>query len=195
MDLQQKILDGTLAAVNAFSVVKIAINAVVYAVVGGMLVYVVFPGTFDAIVALACVGFGVVYAYARDFFLHRQIKLVLASHVQYVRAKHPQVQLYVPMLDKVGSSVLLKRSGLFIEDGELALEAFNQPAFAKVPKDSITVPCGVDFRIFEATDDAKKPLTGFRAELMRNPYQFFVLKDPETVARIAAYGDAAGKEA
>jgi len=187
MDLQQKIVDGTIAVVTRRNPLRMTVNAVVYAAIGAMLVYAVYPESFDVTSVVVCVAFGALYTVLRDYLVRRQARAVLASHVAYVKARHPQVDLYVPMLDKVGSAVLLKRSGLFLEDGELALEAFNQPPFAKVPKDSITVPCGVDFRIFEATDDAKLPIRGYRAELMKNPYAFFVLRDEEIAARITSF--------
>jgi len=186
MTLQDRVLESTLAAVAALKPAKVAINAAIYAVCAGVF-YVFIGGAIDVVLILACIGGGLLYSLIRDVFTHRRAKAALAGHLAYVRAKHPQLDLYVPMLDKVGRTVLLKRAGLFFEDGELALEAFHQPAFAKSPKDSITVPCGVDFKIREAMPEAAVPLVVFRSELMNNRYRFHVVKDDEVIARISAF--------
>jgi len=186
MGLQERVIEGTLAAVSAKKPAKVVLNAAFYAVFAAAL-YVLIGGSIDLFAILACVGGGLLYSLSRDGFTHRRVKAVLASHLAYVKAKHPQMELYVPMVETVGSTILLKRSGLFFEDGELALEAFNQPAFAKQPKESITVPCGVDFKIFEAVRDDKIPFVLFRSELMKNHYRFQVLKDDDVIARITAF--------
>ncbi|MDP3130345.1 MAG: hypothetical protein Q8N15_03300, partial [Bacillota bacterium] len=140
MTLQEQIIDGTLSAVSTLKPAKVAINAGFYALFAGAFYYLI-GGTIDLFAILACVVGGLLYSLFRDVFTHRRIKTALAAHLAYVKAKHPQLELYVPMVEKLGRMILLKRAGLFFEDGELALEAFHQPAFAKQPKDSITVPC------------------------------------------------------
>ncbi len=189
MTLQERVVADTLSAVAALKPAKVAANAAIYAVCAGVF-YVFIGGSVDVTLILACAGGGLLYSLLRDVVTHRRAKAALAAHMAFVRAKHPQLDLYVPMLDKVGRTVLLKRAGLFFEDGELALEAFHQPAFAKSPKDSITVPCGVDFQIRESRPEDSVPLVAFRSELMNNPYRFHVVKDDEVTSRIAAFAQA-----
>jgi len=188
MSLQERIIDGTLRAVSPLKPAGIALGAVFYAVFIGV-VYYLLVGTVDLVAGLMSGLCGIAYAVFRAYFTHRQFKAGIAAHLAYLRTRHPQLELYVPMIEKLGRTTLLKRSALFIEDGALALEAFNQPGFAKTPKDSITVPAGVDFRIFEVLPEPKTALVGFRSELMRNPYRFHIVNDDETVARIMAFAE------
>ncbi|MCK7486062.1 MAG: hypothetical protein MZU97_11285 [Bacillus subtilis] len=147
-------------------------SASFYAVFAG--VFYVLIGGYDRFFAvLACVLGGLLYSLFRDIITHRRAKAAIFSHLAYTEGEaSPDGALRPDARGKLGSNVLLKRAGLFFEDGELDLEAFNQPAFAKRPKDSITVPCGVDFKIFEAAADAKLSLTLYRCELMKNNLPF-----------------------
>ncbi|MFA5006832.1 MAG: hypothetical protein WC509_05165 [Candidatus Izemoplasmatales bacterium] len=189
MSLQDRVIEGTLQAVAPLKADRIAIHAAFYAALV-FAFYMLLVGAIDWVGGVAAGLGGVLYSVVRDFSTARRYRRALASHLAYVQEKHPHVELYVPMVEKLGNSLLLKRSGLFLEDGRLSLEAFNQPAFAKSPKDSITVPVGVDFRIFESVSEAKVPLVGFRSELMKNAYRFHVYGDEEAVARIAAFAES-----
>ncbi|MFH0993096.1 MAG: hypothetical protein V1761_01965 [bacterium] len=186
-NLQNKVFTGSIAAVNKMSAVKLLVNTLIYGVIAGILIYVIDSEGFDWMDVLIVAGFGFIYSFFQDFFRIRAAKKMLASHHAFVLAKHPKTELYVPMLDKLGNTILLKRAGLFVENGKLAMEAFNQPAFTSRPKDSITIGYGSDFRITDAFDDVKKPITVFKAVLMNNPYQFAIWKDEETVAAIRAF--------
>jgi hypothetical protein len=193
MDLQERILAATYETVGKKKPIILIMNALVYAIIAGMLVYVLYPDDFGLIDIGVCIALGVAYSFIKDAFAKRRIKEILKSHLDYVRSTHPHTELYVPMLEVSGNAVLLKRSGLFIEDGDLALEAFSHAGFAKKPKDGITVPCGIDFRIIEAADDDRHPLTAFRAELMKNPYTFFAVRNEEVTAKILAFADGGTK--
>ncbi|GEM_PF-2507482 len=193
-ELQNKVFAGSLGAVNKMSAVKLLVNTLIYGLIAAILVYVVATDSFDWMDVLLVAAFGFIYSFFHDFFRIRATKKMLAAHHAYVLSKHPKTELYVPMLDKLGNTILLKRAGLFVENGKLAMEAFNQPAFTSRPKDSITIGYGPDFRITDAFDDVKKPITVFKAVLMNNPYQFAIWKDEETVAAIRAFWIADRKD-
>ncbi len=181
-DVQRRIIDLSAPLVRFFQWKRLIYNFLAYYVIVGLIFFLVYGWNLE--LQLTIMVLVIVYSFLKDFLMERQTQRVMKQQKTYLEQKYSQMKLYIPLLDRVGKTVLLKRAALFFTDQWLFLEAFNQRAFSATPKDSIKVPYGKGFTIqkIEIANDQKS--IQFHATLMDQDYQFMTCYDTTLLEKI-----------
>lgn len=181
-DLQRRLIDLSAPLVRFFQWKRLLYNFLAYYVIVGLIFFLVYGWNLE--LQLTIMVLVIVYSFLKDFLMERQTQRIMKQQKAYLEQKYPQMKLYIPLLDRVGKTVLLKRAAIFLTEQWLFLEAFNQRAFSATPKDSIKVPYGKGFTIqkIEIANDQK--LIQFHATLMDQDYQFITCYDATLLEKI-----------
>jgi len=189
-DLQTAILEATRPLVKTFSWLKVAFSTVLYTASISLVVYFSLLGTLDwlVVVVIFVASFG--YLFLRETRLAKLSAKIMEAQRAYVMTKFENATLYIPMLDRVASNVVLRRAALFITENGLFLEAFSQQNYSYVPKQSITVPYGKDFQIIDLSADAQKGYMVYHAKLLGSDYLFYTCIHAGLTELIQSFIDA-----
>jgi len=175
--LQEEVLAKTEKLVGRFNVLRVIIYTVVSAVLILLILWALGVAIFeDLTISLFVFGISLAYSFFRDFFITRYSRKMMYSYYEYLKRKKPKIELYIPLFQKTRSGILLKKSALYIDKGELYLEAFNQQRSKKEPDDSISVKRGRDFVIDKVEIDKDAPkYVNYQARLMEGDVNFSVI--------------------
>lgn len=180
-ELQRRLIDLSAPLVRFFQWKRLLFNFIAYYLIVGLIFLLVYGWNLE--LQLTIMVLVIVYSFLKDFLMERQTQRIMKQQKAYLEAKYPQMQLYLPLLDRVGKTVLLKRAALFFTDQWLFLEAFNQKAFTATPKDSIKVPYGKGFTIQKMEIAENKKAIHYKATLMDQDYHFMTCYDPSLLEK------------
>lgn len=179
--LQEEILAKTEKLVGRFNILRVLIYTAISA---GLILIILWALSFpiEWFTILFVVGISLAYSFFRDFFITKYSRKMMYSYYEYLKRKKPKIELYIPLFQKTNSGILLKKSALFLDKGELYLEAFNQQRSKKEPDDSISVKCGKDFVIDKVDFDKEAPkYVNYQARLMEGDVRFSVIYVKEII--------------
>lgn len=187
--LQTAIIEATHPLVRRFSWMKVALNTTFYTICTSLIVYVSFQTfAWTNVIIILAVSFA--YLLIRDWRLAKQSRKILLAQCEYVYSKHPEATLFVPILDSLGSTFIIRRAALYFVEDTLYLEAFSQTVISYVPKESITVPYGKDFQIIEQLPDVLHGTMVYKAILLGSNYRFYTCMLDGLTNQIQAVIDA-----
>lgn len=178
-ETQKQIIDQTTPLIRLFSWKSFLVNVIAYTVIVGLIFYLLYGWQTELMITIVVLV--VVYSLLKDWMMQRQTKRIMKQQMQYVGKKYPSMVLYLPILDQMGRTTLLKRAALVFTDQWLFLEAFNQKAFSATPSESIKVPYGKGFTIQSFEIQSERKLITFQATLMDQSYQFLTTNHEEVV--------------
>jgi hypothetical protein len=177
-DFQARLIRLSAPLVRSFSFLRSMTTALIYTVIVS-LTYFLIQQAYDWRLQIFIVLLSFGYVFAKDLTMERQTVKIMHSQAQYLKTKRPLLVTYVPLMEKVGPYVLLKRAALYFTDTWLFMEAFNQNRSGKTPTDSLQIAYGKHFSIQSIDSNLDGKLLVFQATLMDKPYRFVTCNDPE----------------
>lgn len=183
---QDRLIADSAKAVKSFSFGQSVIASTFY--IGSIsAMYFLIRQAYDWRMQIVIVVLAVGYVAFKDFSLQRQAKRILQGQSDWLKRKRPQHDLYVPLFERQGKYVRMKRAALYFMNNHLYLEAFNQNKSGNSPQESIQVPHGPDFQISSLSAVEGSPLLDGSGTLMGQPYAFSILSRPELSERFAPF--------
>ena len=182
-ELQKRIIQLSSPLVRLFNWKQTLLTSLIYYVIVG-LIFLLVTGIWDWNLQTLILLFSVVYTFVKDFMMERQTTKVMNQQFAYLTTKYPKIRLYVPLLDQVGKTILLKRAALYFTDKWMYLEAFNQKAFSATPKESIKVPYGKGFTIQDVFESSNLKTISFQGTLMNQEYKFITCYDETLLEKV-----------
>jgi len=186
-DLQKSLIDQSFKTLKVIEPKKIILSSVLYAVLGVAVAYFAskeWPSV-DLIVLIFIIAF--VYTIVRTLFLLQMTKRMIKTYYEYVLRLHPKADLFVPIMEKVGSNVIMKRAALFFAEDKLFMEAFKEQSLFTKPRESLTIEHGKDFFIKSMTVFEPKNVSLFQGTLANTDYNFALINHPSLNQRIQAF--------
>lgn len=185
-EFQDQLIADSAQAVKSFSFGQSVLASTFYiGTVSAM--YFLIRQSYDWRMQIVIVVLAVGYVAFKDFSLQRQAKRILQGQSDWLKQKRPQHELYVPLFERQGKYVRMKRAALYFMNNQLYLEAFNQSKSGHAPQESIQVPCGVDFQILSLVAMEGSAFLDGSGTLMGQPYAFSILSRPELSERFAPF--------
>jgi|GEM_PF-5577801 len=180
-EFQDRLIAESAAAVKSFSFGQSVLASTFY--IGSVsAMYFLIRQAYDWRMQIVIVVLAVGYVAFKDYALQRQAKRILQGQAEWLKKRRPQHDLYVPLFERQGKYVRMKRACFYFMQGNLYLEAFNQSKSGHVPQESIQVPAGVDLRIASLIVSDNAGFLDGTGTLMGQPYAFSILHRPELVA-------------
>ncbi len=158
---------------SAFSLLKIAINTVIYTGIM-VLFFLILRMELEMITISIVFVMLAIYFFLKDYILYRQAKGAINRQFAFMQKRHHNLSLYIPIMGKNGWMIYLKRAAIYIAAEELYLEAFDQEAFRSEPKQTISLKLGEDFQIFSLIIDKKRPFYHVAAAIKGQNYAFIL---------------------
>jgi hypothetical protein len=124
------------------------------------------------------------YSFIRDYMIARYSIKTLDRFYQYLIDKDPEVEIFIPVLERNYQGYFLKKTALYFKNDELYLEAFKQTSSKRDKQDSITVRYGKDFNITGSQIDKAGKVYLFESFLMDTNYKFSLANVPEIIQKI-----------
>ncbi len=187
-DIQARIIKLSAPLVRSFSWIRSSTTALIYSVIVS-LAYFLIQRAYDWRVQIFIVVLAFGYVFAKDVTMERQTVKIMQSQSVYLKNKRRDFVTYVPMMEKVGPYILLKRAALYFTETWLFMEAFNQNRSGQTPADSLQIPYGTHFTIHTMEPSADGKLLVYHATLMEQDYRFVTCNDADimqTMQRIIA---------
>ncbi len=183
--LQQEIFAKTEKLIAQFSILRVLFLATLSA---GLILILLLALSFgiDIYTVLFVVGISLAYSFLRDFFMTRYTKKVMHTYHDYLKELKPRVQLYIPVFAKTGQGFILKKAALYIDNGSLFMEAYNQHKRGNKPDQSISIKAGGDFIIEAYYLKKDERFVTYRGSLMETPYEFSIVNVKELVDLVEA---------
>ncbi|MCK7488435.1 MAG: hypothetical protein MZU97_25230 [Bacillus subtilis] len=132
-DIQARIIKLSAPLVRSFSWIRSSTTALIYSVIVSARL-LSYPTRLrlarSRFSSLSC-AFG--YVFAKDVTMERQTVKIMQSQSVYLKNKRRDFVTYVPMMEKVGPYILLKRAALYFTETWLFMEAFNQNRSGQTP--------------------------------------------------------------
>jgi hypothetical protein len=177
-EFQDRLIADSANAVHSFSFGQSVLASTFYiGTVSAM--YFLIRQAYDWRMQIVIVVLAVGYVAFKDFALQRQSKRILQGQADWLKGKRPQHDLYVPIFERQGKYVRMKRACFYFMQGNLYLEAFNQSKSGNVPSESIQVPAGADLTIASLAVCENANFLDGTGTLMGQPYAFSILNRPE----------------
>lgn len=182
--LQERIIDKSDDAIHLFSPVRLIVSTVIYAAIVIALFLIFNLDMLDVSMYVIVIAVAFLYGAFNEYLNIKRSKNVLVYQYRYSVENHPNMTLYIPMLHIQDDKpyVQVKRAGLYVKEGKLFLEAFEQKGLSSKPKNSISIRLGTDFNILSRTYDSEKGLHVFKAKLLDTEYTFALVDEPEMIA-------------
>jgi hypothetical protein len=185
-EFQDRLIVDSAQAVKSFSLGQSVLASTFYiGTVSAM--YFLIRQAYDWRMQIVIVVLAIGYVVFKDFSLQRQAKRILQGQADWLKQKRPQHDLYVPLFERQGKLVRMKRAALYFMNNQLYLEAFNQSKSGHAPQESIQVPNGPDFQILSLNVAEGGSFLDGSGTLMGQPYAFSILARPELSERFAPF--------
>ena len=181
---QTDVLQASIRLISKLDLKKFIFEFVSYYVVVNLILFVL-GGSFQWIFLIVVFVFTGLYLLVKHWINRRQLKKIVMGQFDFVKTNHPDLSLFIPIMEKNSSHYSINRAALYFIHDKLYLDAFRQTGFASIPSESISIPYGDDFVIKEAfqTNDALL----FNGQLIDTAYTFAVARQPELIEALRPY--------
>jgi len=186
-DLQISLINQSFKTLKVIEPKKIIIASVLYAVLGVGVAYFAskeWP-TIDLIIIIFAIAFA--YTITRTLIMFQMTKRMISAYYVYVMTHHSKAELFVPILEKVGNSVIIKRAALFFVGESLFMEAFREQSLFTKPRESLTIEQGKDFFIKTNAPFEPKNIMVYQGTLANTDYSFALINHPDLNQRLQAF--------
>ncbi|MFA7075358.1 MAG: hypothetical protein WC152_01630 [Candidatus Izemoplasmatales bacterium] len=180
--LQTQVFDQSKRLIKSFSIVRFLFYFVI--TVSFTLVIFKLANILDWVTLVIVIGLAIVYSSLRDLFIARFSIKLMEQFYAYLIAKDPEIDLYIPVLEKNFQGYFLKKTAIYFKGNEMYMEAFNQPRGRKDTQQSISIDYGKDFSISLSYADKNKKTQLFQSILMGTQYRFAIINIPEVIQKI-----------
>ena len=182
-ELQKILIDESKALIKKLNLFRIAIYMAVS--IGAVFLVLVIVGIpLDIYNISFVIGLGVIYSFFRDLTIANYSNKQLDKFYDYLSNKEPEMEIYIPILEKNIQGYFLKKAALYFKNDELYLEAFRQEKSKSKNTESITVRYGKDFSITHNYPDKDGRVVMFESFLMETNYQFSLIKNDKIIEKI-----------
>lgn len=184
-ELQEKLINRTFRLITRFDWLKFALDMVLY--VGAVLaILYILLEQFDWVFAVTVPIMSAIYLFFKHLYMTRQVKKTLNNQFYFIEHNHPNLQLFIPMLDNNRKKHYLKRAALYLDGNELFLDALRQKSFSSLPDEAITIPYGEEFFISRIIQDKNNQILICDGTLIDTDYRFIVIDEPEIYKRLTS---------
>ncbi len=184
-DLQEKLINRSFRLIVRFDWLKFALDMILY--VGAVLaILYVLLEQFDWVFAVTVPVMSAVYLLFKHLYMTRQVKKTLNNQYYFIEHNHPNLQLFIPMLDSNRKKYYLKRAALYLEGDALLLDALRQKSFSSLPEEAITIPYGEEFFITRIIQEKNNQVLICDGTLIDTDYRFIVIDEPEIYERLSS---------
>jgi hypothetical protein len=144
-----------------------------------------FAELLDTVTLIIIIVLATVYALVRDLIISRFSNKLMDQFYNHLAAKEPDMDLYIPVLEKNFQGYFLKKTAIYFIGNEMFMEAFNQPKSKKERQQSLQIKYGKDFSITLMYQDKAKKTQLCQGTLMGTPYRFAILNNDLIVKKIS----------
>ncbi|MDT8337008.1 MAG: hypothetical protein RQ856_04180 [Candidatus Izemoplasmatales bacterium] len=181
-NLQERVFTETKNLIKKFNLMRFALYFFVSTTV--VIIILLILSMLDWYNTIFVIVLAILYSFVRDFSIARYSLKTLDRFYEYLKDKEPNIDLYIPVLEKNYQGYFLKKTALYFKGDEMYLEAFKQSSSKKEKQDSITVNYGRDFTISLNHLDKDGKVYLFESFLMDTDYRFSIVNIPEVINRI-----------
>lgn len=185
-EFQKTVLDETIKEVNLFQIERVLINTAIFIPLA-IIVFMIAKISLSWIPITLIVVSSFVYTLIREFIGQNRTRKLLYKQCDYLYEKKTGTSLFIPIIQKIGKKVYLKASALYIQNNELFMEAFKQTLYFAKTFDSISVPHGNDFKVYEITPLMGENIVRYEGSLLNTDYHFFTINNPEVARLLSAF--------
>lgn len=185
-EFQDQLILDSAKAVKSFSFGQSVVASTFYIGTVSAMVFLI-RGAYDWRMQIVIVVLAIAYVAFKDYTLQRASKRILQGQSDWLKEKRPQHDLFVPLFERQGKYVRMKRAALYFMRGNLYLEAFDQSKSGNAPKESIQVSFGKDFQIHSLKTSENQLFLDGTGTLMDQPYTFSVLNRNELEQRFLPF--------
>lgn len=146
-----------------------------------LLFFTLFKYPIDLSFILLVIAISFIYAFFRDVIVTKHNAKVMNIHHDYTFERRPNIDLYIPIFNRINQILTPKKASLFVAKDVLYLEAYKRVHFRNKLDKSTVARCNRDFRIYDYTVDRSDKFVNYKAQLAGTTYNFSVINDRELI--------------
>jgi len=180
--LQEQLINESKKLIRQFNLTRFLLYFLVSVTV--IIIILLVLSMLDWYNTIFVIILSLLYSFIRDFMIARYSINTLDRFYKFLLDKDPEVELFIPVLERNYQGYFLKKTALYFKNDQLFLEAFKQTSSKRDKQESITVKYGKDFSITSSQLDPAGKVYLFESFLMDTNYKFSLPNIPEVIQKI-----------